>query len=56
MALTPESIMTGGKYDGFKMVDVPYYHLKYIFKNKKCNWKVRQYIEKYHESITKKEN
>lgn len=46
--------MTGGKYDGYQMKDIPQDYYLYIYKEKKCNWKVRQYIEKYHEELIKK--
>jgi hypothetical protein len=42
--LTDESLMPYGKYKGWKMIDVPYWHLLWLFDNFKCDAIVRRYI------------
>ena len=34
-----------GKYEGIAMIEIPASHLIWLFDNRKCSAKVRQYIE-----------
>jgi uncharacterized protein (DUF3820 family) len=43
--LIDESLMPWGKFKGTKMIDVPYWHLLWLYDNKKCDFTVRKYIE-----------
>lgn len=43
--LTPESIMLYGKYQGYKMSDIPKEYLLHVYFEKQCHWSVRQYVE-----------
>jgi uncharacterized protein (DUF3820 family) len=43
--LTDESLMPFGKYKGTRMIDVPYFHLLWLFDNDKCDKEVKEYIE-----------
>lgn len=43
--LTDAGIMPYGRYQGWKMIDVPAEYLLWLFENHKCDRRVRDYIE-----------
>ena len=45
MPLNDNSPMPFGKYKGDKMINVPAFHLIWLYDNGKCNSEVKEYIK-----------